>query len=135
MTDLDPDLCVVAMERYTDKRRWLNLWTMLLWIFGVTVVLFSCVAILLFVRQTWLPGAITVLGTVVNGAGIAWVVTQRKGAEQEERDAFATFSTLCGRRRQSGRSSPSLQSAAADIPSVRELNSRAWRSLLRGGPN
>jgi hypothetical protein len=132
LTELDP--CAIAVMRYTDKRKWLNLWTMLLWIFGATVVLFFSVAIILFIKETWLPGAITVIGTMVNGAGITWVVTQRKGAEQEERDAFAALSTECGDRQKSAARGVEPLGAAPEIPTVRELSSRAWKSLLWGDP-
>ena len=132
MTDLDP--YAIAVMRYTDKRKWLNLWTMLLWIFGATVVLFFSVAIILFIKETWLPGAITVIGTMVNGAGITWVVAQRKGAEREERDAFAALSTECGNRKKSAARGVEPLGAAPEIPTVRELNSRAWKSLLWGDP-
>jgi len=132
LIDLDP--CAIAVMRYTDKRKWLNLWTMLLWIFGATVVLFFSVAIILFIKETWLPGAITVIGTMVNGAGIAWVVTQRKGAEQEERDAFTVLSTECGDRRKSAARGVRPLGAEPEIPTARELSSRAWKSLLWGDP-
>lgn len=128
----EPDLCVYAMKRYVDKRRWLNLWTVLLWIFGVTIVVFCSIAVLLFLRDTSLPGALTVLGTVVNGAGIAWVVRQRSVAEREERGAFREFSAECrGRRGQ--RQQPSgiqLQTAISSMPSDAELRALAWRSLF-----
>ena len=130
MSDSDP--CEVALERYTDKRRWLNLWTMLLWIFGATVVIFCSVAILLFIRETWLPGALVVLGTIVNGAGVAWVVSQRKGSEQEERDAFADFRAECGGRQQQVKPGPALQGSNPRIPTAQEINSNAWKSLLSG---
>lgn len=97
---------------------------MLLWTFGATVIIFCCIGIFLFIRQTWLPGAITLLGTIVNGAGIARVVTQRNGAEAEERDAFKTFSEEC-HGNQSG--ALTLQS---EIPSQQELRAVAWRSLF-----
>lgn len=122
-----PNLCSFAMKRYVDKRRWLNLWTLLLWIFGVTVIIFCCTAILLFIRETWLPGALTVLGTIVNGAGIAWVVAQRRVAEAEERAAFKTFHNVC----QGGEKSE-LELLGQRVPSEVALKAIAWRSLLLG---
>jgi hypothetical protein len=118
------NLCAVATQRYFEKSRWLNLWTALIWFFGATVILFSGVAVLLFIRQTWLPGGLTVLGTVVNGAGIRWVVTQRNGAEAEEREAYKTFTEACAEK-------PGGLSLQSDVPSAEQLRSMAWRSLFR----
>ena len=125
----NPNPCLYAMKRYVDKRRWLNLWTLLLWIFGATVVIFCCIAILLFIRETWLPGALTVLGTIVNGAGIAWVVKQRKGAEAEERSAFKTFRDECR-----GGKKSELELLGERVLTEQELNTLAWRALLSGTP-
>jgi len=122
-----PDTCAVATERYFDKRRWLNLWTLLLWVFGVTVILFCCAAILLFITQTWLAGALTVLGTIVNGAGVGWVVTQRTTAEKEERDAFKVFTDTCG---PSKGGVAAVQGFIRPVPSRSELTSMAWKSLF-----
>lgn len=121
----NPNPCSFAIKRYVDKRRWLNLWTLLLWIFGVTVIIFCCTSILLFIRETWLPGALTVLGTIVNSAGIAWVVAQRKVAEAEERAAFKIFRDEC----QGGEKSK-LELLGQRVPSEVELKEIAWRSLL-----
>ena len=121
------------MKRYVDKLRWLNLWTVLLWIFGATLIVFCSVAIILFIRETWLPGALSILGTIVNGAGIGWVVARRKEAEAEERDAFKVFSVECGdRKRRAKAGSVELLGSEAKTFSERELRSRAWRSLFNG---
>jgi len=129
----NPDPCVFAMKRYVDKLRWLNLWTLLLWIFGATVVVFCSVATLLFIRKTWLPGALTVLGTIVNGAGTAWVIARRKEAEAEERDAFKVFSVECADRKSDKKAAGvELLGLTPKAFSEHELRSIAWRSLFRG---
>jgi hypothetical protein len=122
-----PDPCAVAMTRYVDKRRWLNLWTVLLFIFGATIIIFCVIAIMLFIRETWLPGALTVLGTIVNGAAIAWVVNRRTEAEKEERDAFKEFNNQCGGKK----SVIGYQGPLTHIPTERELKTMAWKSLFR----
>ena len=88
-------LCDIAKLRYFHALRWLDLWKALLYIFGATVVLFLVGAIVLFIRESFLPGAIATLGTIVNSAGIAWVVRQRNGAASEEKEAFKELSTHC----------------------------------------
>jgi hypothetical protein len=85
-TPFDP--CTLAVERYKSIARWRNLWTILLFIFGMTVILFLCASILLFNSQGWLPGAISALGTIVNGVGVSWVVARRNDAVREEGLAY-----------------------------------------------
>lgn len=90
--------CDFAKMRYLNALRWLNLWNILVYVFGVSIVLFLVVAILLFIRSTWLPGALTTLGTIVSGAGITWVVNQKTAALGEEKNAFDTLKSECGTR-------------------------------------
>jgi hypothetical protein len=90
------DPCAIAIERYKNLARWRNLWTILLFIFGTTVIIFLCAAILLFVNESWLPGAISTVGTIANGAGVAWVVTRRNEAVKEETHAYEDVKRVCG---------------------------------------
>ena len=87
--------CTLAAERYKSIARWRNLWTILLFIFGSTVIVFLCTAILLFINQGWLPGAISTLGTIVNGVGVSWVVTRRSEAVTEETAAYEDVKKVC----------------------------------------
>jgi hypothetical protein len=89
------DRCAFAIQRYKSIAMWRNLWTILLFIFGSTVILFLCGSILLFVQESWLPAAISILGTIVNGVGVKWVVTRRNEAVQEELDAYHDVGTEC----------------------------------------
>ena len=114
--------CDFARMNYQDVLKWRNLWTILLYGFGVTVVLFSVAAILLFIRSTWLPGALTTLGTIVSGTGITWVVNQRKTAVAEEKEAFRRLNEECKQ--------PGYALAGIDKqPWFSELESNAWKSL------
>ena len=93
---LNPSSCDIARLRYFHALRWLTLWKILLFIFGASVVLFLVTAILFFLRESFLPGALTTLGTIVTGAGIGWVVGQRTTAAVEEKEAFQELKTACG---------------------------------------
>lgn len=118
-------LCDFAKVRYLGALRWVNLWNILLYVFGASVVLFLVTAILLFIRSTWLPGALTTLGTIVSGAGIAWVVKQRTTAHAEEKEAFGELDKAC--------SQPGHALAGIDVqPWFRQLSSYAQRSLKWG---
>jgi len=76
--------CEFAIERYRNIAKWRNMWTILLFIFGATVIVFLCGSILLFIMQSFLPGAISTLGTIVNGVGVSWVLNRRTDAVKEE---------------------------------------------------
>src|SRR5439155_26489524 len=90
------DPCALAVERYKNLARWRNLWTILLFVFGATVVVFLCAAVLLFIKEDWIPGAIATVGTIANGAGISWVVTRRNEAKEEETAAYEDVKKVCG---------------------------------------
>ena len=92
---LNPSACDVARLRYFHALRWLTLWKILLFVFGASIVLFLVTAILFFLRESFLPGALTTLGTIVTGAGIGWVVGQRTTAAAEEKDAFQELKEAC----------------------------------------
>jgi hypothetical protein len=88
--------CDFAKARYLDIGRLRKLWGML-WIFlGASVALFLGTSVLLFLRTNWLPGAISLLGTIVNGTAMKWLITQRKVAANEEESAFAELVQHCG---------------------------------------
>jgi len=116
--------CDFAKLHYFDARRLLNLWSILIYFFGVAVVLFLGAAILLFIRATWLPSALTTLGSIVSGVGIAWVANQRATAVVEERDAFRRLKKEC--------SSPGMGFVGIEQqPWFSELRSLAWKSVVR----
>lgn len=91
-----PTPCEYAIERHKNYSVWRNLWTGLLFAFGVAVVLFAGAAVLLFIRETWLPGAVSILGTLAGSAGIKWVVSRRKEAVGEEEKAYQNVLEQCG---------------------------------------
>ena len=74
---------------------WRNLWTILLFAFGASVVVFLVLSVVFFLRQDWLPGALTTLGTIVEGAGIKWVANRRAEAVKEEEEAYRDVAEKC----------------------------------------
>lgn len=88
--------CSIAFERYQNLARWRNLWTILLFVFGATVIVFLVGTIFLFIRQDWVVGVVSTLGTIVNGFGVSWVVTRRNEAVQEEEAAYEDVKAVCG---------------------------------------
>ncbi len=126
MPDALNDPCEYAKQRYQNFAKWLNLWKVLLFAFGTTVVIFCILAIILFINASWLPGALSVLGTLVNGLGIGWVVTQRNKAADEERDAFDVLTKACA---PPGKELKELM-AIQQKPWFQNLRTSAWRSLL-----
>lgn len=104
--------CEFAIERYRNIAKWRNMWTILLFIFGATVIIFLCGSILLFIRESWLPGAIATLGTIVNGVGVSWVLSRRTDAVKEEEEAYQDVQSKC----------PAAQASMA--PQIQALQSR-----------
>jgi hypothetical protein len=90
------DPCSIAFERYKNLARWRNLWTILLFVFGASVIIFLVGAVFLFIKESWLPGAMSTLGTIVNAAGVRWVVTRRNEAVNEETEAYEDVKSVCG---------------------------------------
>ena len=128
MSNAFSDACEVAKDRYYNCARWLNLWKVLLFSFGMTIVIFCILAIILFIHDSWLAGAISMLGTIANGIGIGWVVKQRDKASDEERDAFDVLNKTC--------SPPGKQLVGIrQQPWFLELQTSAWRSLFLSLPH
>ena len=87
--------CEYARDRHRNLVTWRNLWTILLFAFGAAVVIFLVLAVIFFLRQDWLVGALTTLGTIVEGAGIAWVSKRRIDAVKEEEKAYKDVGEKC----------------------------------------
>lgn len=87
--------CEYARERHQNLVKWRNLWTILLFAFGSAITIFLIGAILLFIRESWLPGALSTLGTIVSGVSTGWVVTRRKEAVEEEEAAYRDVAEKC----------------------------------------
>jgi hypothetical protein len=93
MAELTP--CEYARQRHRDMARWRNLWTILLFSFGSSVILFLSVSTLLFLRESWLPAALTTLGAIVSGVGVKWVVDRRRESVEEEVAAYEYVKQIC----------------------------------------
>lgn len=119
--------CDFAKARYLDIKRVRNVWGYI-WIgLGITVAVFLCLAIVLFLRSNWLPGALSTLGTIVNGAVMAWITTQRQTAANEEQQAFNELVQQCGPPAKALLQGPPQDPAEAvrNAPWFRELESAA----------
>jgi hypothetical protein len=88
-------LCQLARQRHRSAALWLNLWTILIWVFGVAVVAFLVVAIVMFLREEWLAGALTALAWIAEGAAIKWVRDRRTEAVSEEKLAYQDVQQAC----------------------------------------
>jgi len=113
MSDGTVSPCEYAIERHRNIAKWRNLWTILLFIFGCTVVIFLVAAILLFIRQDWLPGALSTLGTIVNGVGIKWIYERRMEAVKEEEEAYKDVEEKCAKGISPGKVTQQLREAAS----------------------
>jgi hypothetical protein len=89
-------ICKIAQQRHRNAALWLRLWNILIWVFGAAVVVFLVIAVLFFLRQEWLPAAVTMLGTIVEGVAIKWVLDRRTDAKEEEDEAYNDVEESCG---------------------------------------
>ena len=47
-----------------------------------------------FIRESWLPGPVIVLGSLVSGGAMGWVKLRKDEAVREEQDALAPINFL-----------------------------------------
>lgn len=126
-----PTPCEIAFERYKNLARWRNLWTILLFVFGASVILFLVAAIFLFItNENWLPGALSTLGTIVNATGVGWVVTRRNEAVKEETDAYEDVKKVCGGGALESMGGPETNGGGPTV--LRELEAVRKKHLLFG---
>ena len=92
--------CEYARNRHKVIAMWANLWRGLVFVFGTAVVLFLILAILLFIQKTWLPAALTTLGTIASGRAMVWVTARRNAAVEEEVEAYNKENEACGDSKQ-----------------------------------
>lgn len=85
---ITPSPCEYARKRHLSLLRWRNFWTLLLFVFGSAIILFYSAAIFLFIRALWLPAGLSIIGFIVSGVGIKWVVKRRIEAVKEELEAY-----------------------------------------------
>ena len=87
--------CEYARERHKNMVRWLNLWTILLFAFATALIIFLILVIFLYLRSTWLPVALSTVGTIVSGVIIQWIVKRRTVAKEEEEKAYQDVVKQC----------------------------------------
>lgn len=89
-------VCRIAQERYKNLLLWRNLWTILIFAFGSVVVIFLVMAIIFWLQKDFLPGALNILGMIVDGVAIFWVLARRNQAVEEEKEALEYVIQQCG---------------------------------------
>lgn len=78
------DLCLIVMDRYKNAVLWKDLWSILVFVLGSFAAVFLVAAIiLLFTQPSPVPGAISILGTIVPGITTNWIVQRRSEAVKE----------------------------------------------------
>ena len=82
--------------RHRDALLWRNAWSILVFVLATFVIGFILVSIVFYIRQDWLPGALTTLGTIVDGVAVKWVVDRRSDAVKEEKEAYEDVKKACG---------------------------------------
>jgi len=104
MTNGSVTVCDIAVERHKNALQWLNLWNVLLYIFGAFLVLFLIFLIVFLIQASTINTIIGVLATIVDGVVVKWVISQRNDAKQSEQDAFAVIEKDCPNKIQEAKS-------------------------------
>jgi hypothetical protein len=117
--------CDFAKARYLDISWLRKLWGYLWIVLGASTAIFLCVTIIFFLRSSWLPAALSTLGTVVNGAAMTWITTQRKTAADEEQQAFDELVQQC-----SSPSAPKFLREAPANTTVDDVRQTKWFQAL-----
>ncbi len=99
----------IVYNRYRNALLWRNLWSILLFVFGASLIIFAVVTIFFLIRQDWIPGALAVIGTIVEGAGTAWVVSRRNESVTEEKEALEVAQKEFGKVKAAFRGSTKLE--------------------------
>lgn len=94
MTSL-PDPCQYARDRHKNFLLWRNLWTVLLFSFGATVVATLVITIAFGRDGKLLEAAASTLGAVAGGVAIKWVVDRRADAKAEEEESWKDVKDAC----------------------------------------
>lgn len=119
--------CEYARKRHRELLLVRHAWSGLLLILGVAVVGFLVAAILLFMRESWLPVALTAVGTIVTGTGTGFVVRMRDKAVDEEESAYRDVVTACDQQTgdlQRQEFAPALLTTARQKRASAELQSK-----------
>jgi hypothetical protein len=88
-------VCSIAQERHRGTARWRNMWTLLLWLLGLSITIFLVMAVLFLLREDWLPAAVVTLGSIAEGMGIKWVTDRRSDAVREESEMYKDVENAC----------------------------------------
>ena len=67
-----------------------------------------------FLRQDWLPGALTTVCTIAEGMGIRWVMTRCTEAKEEEENAYQDVKEVCS------------DAEVAEADKLRLIKRRVW---------
>jgi hypothetical protein len=70
--------------RYRSLLRWREWWTILVFALGLAATAFLIMAIALFVGESWIPGAVSTLASILSGGAVRWLLARRREAVNEE---------------------------------------------------
>jgi hypothetical protein len=108
--------CRVLLDRYKNLARWRNVWTILLFVFGATMIFFFCAAIAYYRGGDWLTVSGSAIATLASGTGVGWVVARRGEAIEEETAALNDYIERCA-----GGGTKGTSAGPADVRSILEI--------------
>jgi small-conductance mechanosensitive channel len=90
-----PINCQVALDRHKNALQWYNLWSTLTYIFGAFLILILIYLVIAATQSSVTQSVIGLIGTIIDGAAVTWVVKQRSTAYTEEKEMFGAVEKNC----------------------------------------
>jgi hypothetical protein len=87
--------CNTALLVHKSAVRWWNLWNVLTYIFGIFLIAILIFLIIGIIQSIVTQAVVGLIGTVVDGVALKWVVTQRSTAYTEEQTALKAIENDC----------------------------------------
>ena len=95
MMQEEATVCSIAQHRHRKIALWRDGWTLLLWVFGLTVIIVLIAGITFFIREDWISGGLATITFAAQGGAIKWITTRRADAVREEEEAFNRAEQAC----------------------------------------
>ena len=98
MSNGNEALCQISQERYRNALLWQNLWTMLLFVFGIGLLIFALNLLSTYADADFVTIASKTVATIVDGAAVVWILRRRNKAVEEANVTFEAVEKHCGNK-------------------------------------
>lgn len=92
---LNQEYCQRLWDRYIGYRNWRTLWDALVYFVGALFVIAIAFALLEYRTLDSIQKLVTTLSGIAGAGFLAWIVSRRTNAKQEEDNAFKEYTQDC----------------------------------------